>query len=96
MLVGDGFSSEAFDMDKTAIVRIGGIALAAHATRAMLVQCFEILVNDLLRRFLPAGRHGERHNIPYHNAYSFGDTAGTNMALLIFKTLHAARRAGPF
>jgi len=88
MLVGDRFFPETFYMNKIAVIFIAGIALAAHATGTMLVQTFKIVIDDFLCFFLAAGGYRKGHDIPYHNAYSFGETAGYNMAFLIFKTLH--------
>lgn len=87
MMIGYRFFFEAFDVYKIAVFIIVGITLASHATRSMLLKCIEITVNYFLCCLFPAFRNGKGHNIPYHNAYSFGFTAGITMALFNLKML---------
>ena len=89
MLVSHRFFFEALDMHEIAFIIVIGIALASHASRAMLVQGIKIMIDNLLCSFLPASRNGEGHNIPYHKAYSFWfSTAGIHMAATGTEMLH--------
>ena len=72
MMMGHGFLPETFYMDEMAIILMGGITLAAHAGGAVPLQGFKIIINDIQYFFLLARRHGEGHDIPYHNEWGFG------------------------
>ena len=72
MMMCHGFFPETFNMDEMAFILIGGIALAAHAARAVLLQALKIIINDIQGFFLLARRHREGHEIPYHNDWGFG------------------------
>ena len=96
MVIGDRFFFEAFDMHKTAVLIMVGITLTSHAAGTMLLEFVEIVVNYFLRCLFPAFRNGKGHNIPYHNAYSFGFTAGNTMASLNQKKLLAGKAGNYF
>ena len=91
MVIGDRFFFKAFDMYKTAVLIMVGITLASHATGSMLLKFVEIIVNYFLCCLFPAFRNGKGHNIPYHNAYRFGFTAGYTMASVDQKKLLAGQ-----
>ena len=80
MMISDGFFFKTLDMNKLSFFIIIGIALAAHATGPVFMKRIKIMTDDFLGRLLPAFRHGKGHDIPYHIAYSFGVSAGDNMA----------------
>ena len=82
MMIGDRFFFEAFNVHKTAVLIMIGITLTSHASGSMLLKFVEIVVNNSLCCLFPAFRNGKGHKIPYHNAYSFGFTAGNTMASL--------------
>jgi hypothetical protein len=83
-------------MHKTAIPIVVGITLTSHASGTMLLKFVEIAVNYFLCCLFPAFRNGKGHNIPYHNAYSFGFTAGNIMASLDQKKLLAGQAGNCF
>jgi len=91
MLIGDRFFFEAFDVHKATLLIMVGITLTSHAPGSMLLKFVEIVVNYFLCCLFPAFRNGKGHNIPYHNAYSFGFTAGNTMASLNQKKLLAGQ-----
>ena len=69
--MGNRFFFETFNVYKTALAVIVSIALAAHTTRAMLLQLIEIILNYFLSRSLAARWHSKGHDIPYHSVISF-------------------------
>ena len=91
MVIGNRFFFEAFDVHKFAVPVMVGITLTSHATGSMLLKFIEIVVNYFLSCLFPAFRNRKGHNIPYHNAYSFGFTAGYIMASLNQKKLLVAQ-----